>query len=182
MTILTGAALGLALLAGTAAARPPDGARAIIDRPVAIVGNLPVWKSEVDDMRRAAKAGTDPAVTQKIIDDLIEQHLMLQAADEAGITASEQEIDGAIAELMKQNNITDAQLDTALADAGMTRAKYRVELAHQIKLEKWMQLTLASKLAVHASEDADQFARGLDAARRAWVEDRKKNVHIERRQ
>lgn len=182
MTILTRAALGLALLAGTAAARPPDGARAIIDRPVAIVGNLPVWKSEVDDMRRAAKAGTDPAVTQKIIDDLIEQRLMLQAADEAGITASEQEIDGAIAELMKQNNITDAQLDTALADAGMTRAKYRVELAHQIKLEKWMQLTLASKLTVHASENADEFARGLDAARRAWVESRKKIVHIERRQ
>jgi len=45
-----------------------------------------------------------------------------------------------------------------------------------------MQLTLASKLTVHASENAEEFARGLDAARRAWVEERKKTVHIERRQ
>src|SRR3569623_464020 len=177
MTTMLRAALALALLGGTAVARPPDGARAIIDRPVAIVGNTPEWKSEVEDMRRATKAGTDPAITQKIIDDL-----MQQAADEAGITASEQEVDGAIAEIMKQINVTDAQLDTALADAGMTRARYRVELAHQIKLEKWMQLTLASKLTVHASENAEEFERGLDAARRAWIEDRKKAVHIERRQ
>lgn len=182
MTITTRVALALALLGGTAAARPPEGARAVIDWPVAIVGGSPVWKSEVDDMRRASKAGPSAEVTQRIIDDLIEQHLMLLAAEEAGITANDQEIDGALAEIEKQNNITDAQLDTALADAGMTRAKYRVELSHQIKLEKWMQLTLASKLTVHASENADEFARGLDAARRAWVEERKHTVHIERRQ
>src|SRR3569623_2298438 len=136
MTPRLRAALAPALRGGTAAARPPYGARASIDRPVASVGNTPVWKSEVDDMRRASKAGTDPAITQKIIDDLIEQHLMLQAADEAGITASEQEVDGAIAEIMKQNNVTDAQLDTALADAGMTRARYRLALAQQNKHEQ----------------------------------------------
>jgi peptidyl-prolyl cis-trans isomerase SurA len=182
MTIMTRAALALALLGGTATARPPDGARAIIDLPVAIVGGSPVWKSEVDDMRRAAKAGTDPEITQKIIDELIEQHLMLQAADEAGITATDAEIDAAIADIMSQNHITDAQLDTALADAGLDRAKYRAELAHQVKLEKWMQLTLASKLAVHASENTEEFSRGLDAARRAWIEEREQIVHIERRQ
>jgi peptidyl-prolyl cis-trans isomerase SurA len=166
----------------TAAARPADGSRAIIDRTVAVVGGSPIWKSEVDDMIKAAKAQPSPEVVQKVIDELIDQHLMLQAADEQHITSSDAEIDAAIQQIQQQNHINDAQLDTALADAGLTRAKYRVELAHQIKLEKWMQLVLGARINVHASEDADEFARQLDAARRAWIEDRKQTVHIERRQ
>jgi peptidyl-prolyl cis-trans isomerase SurA len=172
----------LVLLAGSAAARPVDGSRAIVDRAVAIVGGAPIWKSEVDDMMKAAKAQPSPEVVQKIIDELIEQHLMLQAADEQHLTATDAEVDAAIQQIQQQNNITDAQLDTALADAGLTRAKYRVELAHQIKLEKWMQLVLAARVTVHSTQNPDEFARQLDAARRAWIADREKTVHIERRQ
>lgn len=174
--------LVLLLLAGVAAARPPDGARAIIDRPVAVVDGTPIWKSEIDDMIRAAKAEASPEVVQKVLDELIDQRLMLQAADEQHVTASDQEVDAAIQQIELQNHVSDTQLDTALADAGMTRARYRIELARQIKLEKWMQLELASRIGVRASDNAEEFARQLDLQRRAWLEDRKKSVHIERRQ
>ena len=172
----------LVSLGGIAAARPPDGARAIIDRPVAVVGGSPIWKSEIDDMIHAAKAQPSPEVVQKVLDELIEQHMMLQAADEQQLTATDHEVDEAIQQIQQQNHINDSQLDTALADAGLTRERYRIELGHQIKLEKWMQLNLASRIGVHASDNADEFARELDAQRRAWIENRKKSVHIERRQ
>ena len=174
--------LALLLLTATAAARPPDGARALVDQVVAMVGDTPIWKSEIDDMMRAAKAQPSPEVVQKVLDDLIEQHLMLQAADEEGVTSSDAEVDAAIQQIEQQNNINDTQLDTALADAGLTRARYRIELHHQIKLEKWMQAVLGARITVHASENAEEFARQLDAARRAWIAERKQSVHIERRQ
>jgi len=174
--------LVLVLLGGIAAARPPDGARAIVDHTVAVVGGTPIWMSEIDDMIRAAKAQPSPDVVQKVLDELIEQHLMLQAADEQHLTATPQEVDEAIQQIQQQNHINDNQLDTALADAGLTRERYRLELARQIKLEKWMQLTLAPRIGVHASDNAEEFARELDAQRRAWIENREKSVHIERRQ
>ena len=169
-------------LGGIAAARPPDGARAIVDTTVAVVGGEPIWKSEIDDMIHAAKAQPSPEIVQKVLDELIDQHLMLQAADEAHLTASEPEVDAAIQDIEQQNHINDSQLDTALADSGLTRARFRHELARQIKLEKWMQLELASRIGVRASDNAEEFARQLDQQRRAWIENRKKSVHIERRQ
>ncbi len=176
------AVLALVLMTSIAAAKPPVGARAIVDRPVALVGGEPIWKSEIDDTIRAAKAEASPDVFQKVLDELIETHLMLQAADTAHITVSEAEIDAGVQEIEKQNNITDAQLDTALAEFGYTRPAYRAELARQIKIQRLMQQELVPHIQIRASESPDEFQRALETERRAWIERRKKTVHIERRQ
>lgn len=172
----------LILLTAVASAKPPAGARAIVDRPVAMVGGEPIWKSEIDDTIRAAKAEASPDVFQKVLDELIETHLMLQAADAAHITASEAEIDAGVQEIEKQNNLTDAQLDTALAEFGYTRAAYRAELARQIRIQRLMQQELVPRIQIRASESPDEFQRALETERRAWIERRKTTVHIERRQ
>jgi parvulin-like peptidyl-prolyl isomerase len=169
-------------MSAVAAAAPAPGSRALIDRPVAIVGGEPIWKSEVDDTIRAAKADASPDVFQRVIDQLIETHLMLQAAAAANITASEADIDAALQQVEQQNHLSDAQLDTALADFGYTRATYRAELSRQIRIQKLMERELVPKLHVRASENPTEFERALDIERRAWIERRKKSVHIERRQ
>jgi parvulin-like peptidyl-prolyl isomerase len=174
--------LALVLMTAVAAAKPPTGARAIVDHPVAIVGGEPIWKSEIDDTIRAAKAEASPDVFQKVLDELIETHLMLQAADAAHITASEADIDAGVQEIEKQNNLTDAQLDTALAEFGYTRAAYRAELSRQIRIQRLMTQELVPRVQVRASESPDEFQRALEVERRAWIERRKKSVHIERRQ
>lgn len=172
----------LLLMTAVAAAKPPTGARAIVDEPVAIVGGQPIWKSEIDDTIRAAKAEASPDVFQRVLDELVETHLMLQAADAAHITASDAEIDAGVQEIEKQNNLTDAQLDTALAEFGYTRAGYRAELSRQIRMQKLMQQELVPKIQVRASESPDEFQRELEVQRRAWIERRMKTVHVERLQ
>jgi parvulin-like peptidyl-prolyl isomerase len=174
--------IALVLFSAAAAAKPAPGSRAIVDRPVAIVGGAPIWKSEIDDTIKAAKAEPSPDIFQKVLDDLIEQHLMLQAADAAHLTVEPAEIDAGIQQIEQQNNITDAGLDTALADLGMTRSQYRAELARQIKIQKLMQLELVPKISVRASESPLEFQMRLESERRAWIEARKRSVHIERRQ
>jgi len=174
--------LALMLLTAVAAAKPPTGARAIIDQPVAIVGGQPIWKSEIDDTIRAAKAEASPDVFQKVLDELIETRLMLQAADAAHITASEQEIDAGVQEIEKQNNLTDAQLDTALAEFGYTRAGYRAEISRQIRIQRLMQQELVPKIQIRASDSPVEFQMALETERRKWLENRKKMVHIERLQ
>ena len=174
--------VALLLMTAVAAAQPPVGARAIVDRPVAIVGGEPIWKSEIDDTLRAAKAEPSPDVFQKVLDELIETHLMLQAADAAHVTATGAEIDAGIQQIEQQNHLDDAGLDTALAEFGYTRAAYRAELARQIRIQKLLQQELVPRIQVRASESPDEFQRALETERRAWIERRKKAVHIERRQ
>jgi parvulin-like peptidyl-prolyl isomerase len=174
--------IALSLMSAVAAAKPATGSRAIIDHPVAIVGGAPIWKSEIDETIKAAKAEPSPDIFQKVLDDLIEQQLMQQAADAAHITASEAEVNAGIQQIEQQNNIDDAGLDTALAEFGMTRAQYRAELAKQIKIQKLMQLELVPKISVRASESPMEFQMQLESERRKWVEARKRSVHIERRQ
>lgn len=165
-----------------AAAKPPVGARAIVDRVVALVGGEPIWKSEIDDTIRAAKAEPSPDVFQRVLDDLIEMHLLLQAAEQDGITATDDEVDTALQQIEQKNSMTDAGLDTALADLGMTRAQYRAELGRQIRIQKLMQREIVPTISVRASESPIEFQMQLETARRNWVLAREKSVHVERRQ
>jgi peptidyl-prolyl cis-trans isomerase SurA len=174
--------VALILFTAVAAAKPAPGSQAIVDKLVAIVGGSPIWKSEIDETIKAAKAEPSPDVFQRVLDDLIEQHLMMQAADAAHLTASDAEVDAGIQQIEQQNNINDAGLDTALAEFGMTRAQYKLELAKQIKIQKLMQLELVPKISVRASESPTEFQMQLENERRKWVEARKRSVHIERRQ
>jgi parvulin-like peptidyl-prolyl isomerase len=174
--------VALLMMTAVAAAKPPVGARAIVDQPVAMVGGQPIWKSEIDDTIRAAKAEASPDVFQRVLDELIETHLMLQAADAAHLTASDTEIDAGVQAIEKQNNLSDAQLDTALAELGYTRPTFRAELSRQIRIQKLMQQELVPKIHIRASESSDDFQQALEALRRAWIERRMKTVHVERLQ
>jgi peptidyl-prolyl cis-trans isomerase SurA len=182
MQMMTRAALALAVLGGIAAAKPAPGSRAIVDRSVAIVGGSPIWKSEIDDTIRAAKAEPSPDVFQRVLDELIDQKLMVQAAEAEHLTATEPEVDAAVQQVERQNNIADSALETTLADLGMTRAQFRAELAKQITIQKLIQRELVPKISVPASGMELEFQMQLEAQRRKWLEARKRSVHIERRQ
>jgi peptidyl-prolyl cis-trans isomerase SurA len=182
MQMMTRVALALALLGGAGDAKPAPGSHAIVDRPVALVGGSPIWKSEIDDTIRAAKVEPSPDIFQKVLDDLIDQHLMLQAAEAAHIAATDAEIDAGVQQVEQQNKMTDAALDTALAEISMTRAQFRAELAKQITINKLIQVEIVPKISVPANGNQIEFQMQLENERRTWLEARKRSVHIERRQ
>ena len=82
----------------------------------------------------------------------------------------------------QQNQLSDTQLDTALAEFGYTRAGYRAELGRQIRMQKLLQHELVPHIQIRASDSPDEFQRALELERRAWIARRKQTVRVERRQ
>ncbi len=158
------AAFGLSALLFTAA---PSGAETV-DRVVAIINDSIITLSELNAATAVAieklgvKSGEDKRkvdeVRATILDTLIEQRLVKQAADRAGIEISEREIDNAVDDIKKQNNMTQEQLLTALAQSGLTQKEYREQLKEQIRQVKFINKEFRSKISIQ-SEDVEDYYR-----------------------
>ena len=117
----------------------PPGARGeIIERVVAKVNGQIITLSEFQSRQIAAAQGArvDPATVAtflrqnnaKILQDAIDEILIMQKAEDAGMKAPSQWIDEAIAGIRKENNITtDEQMQDALDREGITLAELRHE-------------------------------------------------------
>ncbi|WP_227394241.1 SurA N-terminal domain-containing protein [Jeotgalibacillus aurantiacus] len=68
---------------------------------------------------------------------LIDQTILLQKADEAGLEASEEEIDEEYAAFAEQNG-GEEQLTTSIEEQGMTVEELRGQMAESIKFEKYI--------------------------------------------
>ena len=160
------AALGLStlLFAGVV---PPCGAETV-DRVVAIINDSIITLSELNAATTVAieKLGVKGAgdkrkveeVRATILESLIEQRLVRQAADRAGIDVSEREIDNAIEDVKKQNSLTQEQLLLALAQSGLTQKEYREQLKEQIRQVKFINKEFRSKISVQ-DEDIEDYYR-----------------------
>src|SRR5512136_916842 len=115
----------------------PPGARAeIIERVVAKVNGQIITLSEFQSRQIAAAqaARVDPANVgtflrqnnARILQEAIDEILIMQKAEDAGIKAPPQWIDESIDGIRKDNNITtDEQFQDALAREGLTLAELR---------------------------------------------------------
>jgi len=122
----------------------PSGARAeIIERVVAKVNGQIITLSEFQTRQIAAAqaAKVDPANVgaflrqnnAKILQDAIDEILILQRAEDAGIKAPSQWVDEAIDGIKKDNNITtDEQFQDALTREGLTLPELRQNLERGI--------------------------------------------------
>lgn len=137
----------------------------IIDRIVAIVNDSAITMSELN----AATAGLGDIKTadkdklkrimetkSKVLDQLIERKLVEQAASKAGITVSEKEIDNAIEDVKRQNNIGEEELLGALAKNGLTFKKYREQLKEQIRQVKFINKEFRSNIKI-SDEDVEAY-------------------------
>ncbi|MBI5644106.1 MAG: SurA N-terminal domain-containing protein [Deltaproteobacteria bacterium] len=145
----------------------PSGAE-VIDKIVAIINDSIITQSELNAATAMAidKLGSadkkDPKkvadIKGKMLDGLIEQKLVKQASDKAGIDISEREIDNAVEDIKKQNNISQDNLLVALAQSGLTYKEYREQLKEQIRQVKYVNKEIRSKINV-LPEDIEAYYR-----------------------
>ena len=157
------AAFGLSALLFAAV---PSGAETV-DRVVAIINDSIITLSELNAATAVAieKLGVKSAedkrkideVRATILDSLVEQRLVKQAADRAGIEISEREIDNAVDDIKKQNNMTQEQLLTALAQSGLTQKEYREQLKEQIRQVKLINTEFRSKISIQPDDVEDYY-------------------------
>ena len=138
----------VALLGGVAAAQPKDDAprarKVIVDRVVAVVNNAIILDSELQGRMIAVLADTeqiqDPKerarriqkLTSQMLDEMIDEELVVQAAEEAKIDIDPTEVNAALDEIKKQNEMDDAKFAKALAEQGYTMTTYKQDLRRQL--------------------------------------------------
>jgi peptidyl-prolyl cis-trans isomerase SurA len=160
--------LGLALLLFA----PSFSGAEVVDRIVAVINDSVITLSELNAATAAAMEKfsvdekKDPSRVQelkvKMLDSLIEQKLIKQASDKAGIDISEREIDNAIEDVKRQNNLNQESLLLALAQSGLTMREYRDQLKEQIRQVKFINKEFRSKISIQPEEIEDYYKTNID--------------------
>lgn len=152
--MLTLLALSLAL---TAQPQP----RQLVDRIVAVVNDDVILKSELDDAvekMTAAFGNRKPDLTQ-VLESLIAERLMLQQLAEAKIEVDDDQVSRAIQDILRQNKLTEAELQTAIESRGMSMNQYREDVRAQLVRLKLIDMKVRSRVVIPEAEIKAEFER-----------------------
>ena len=143
-------------------------APATLDSIVAVVEDDVVLRSELDaELRKVGRQvqaqGSPlpprPQLERQVLERLILVKLQLAAAQQLGITVSDDDVDQALDSVAKTNNISIAQLREALSRSGMSFDAYREEVRRQITQGRLRQREVVEKIRVTDQEAAAFMAR-----------------------
>lgn len=157
MKRLTLLAASFAVFALSGAARAE-----VVDKVVAVVGNDIITLSDVKQYQsqRSANArlaeglpGT-PSATKDPLEALIREKLLRSEMDRLGVAASQQDIEGALNDVVSRNHITMDVLKSELAKKGMSLEKYKKELGNQIQQMKFLSQVIFPRIKISEDEVA----------------------------
>ncbi|HEY6516208.1 MAG TPA: peptidylprolyl isomerase [Steroidobacteraceae bacterium] len=159
--------LGALAFQGTAQAQTRDLSTqgTLLDRIAAIVNDGVVMESEVDAQMQEVTSRLqaqnmalppDSVLRKQVLDRLILQRIELEQADRDGITISEDQLNAALADVAKRNNIPFSNLPSVLAQQGIDYASYREEMRQQLTLGLLRQRDVLQRIVVTPRE-IDQF-------------------------
>lgn len=145
-----------------------------IDHIVAIVNDDVVTKTELDHATALMKmqmvqAQADPVrvkqMEKQMLDQMINKKLQLQIAKQIEVTVSDEDIDKAIQDIAKQNNLSTTELYQHVQQEGLSRDDYRGELHDQLILQKLQQQEILPHINI-TPDEVTQFTRN-----KAWKND-----------
>jgi peptidyl-prolyl cis-trans isomerase SurA len=157
---------------------PNAGKKVVVEKVVAIVNDAIILASELDarmvPVRNEANQIADPKErerrlakqTSQTLDDMINEELIVQAAEAAKVEVEANEVQAALDEIKQQNSLDDAGLAQVLAAQGYTLANYKQELRRQLLRLRAQNQLVAPKVNV-TEEDVrakyDQMHRRSEA-------------------
>lgn len=135
-----------------------------LNRVVAVINNDAITSLQLDKALATAAPGT-PAIDERrqVLERLIEESLMRQRAEEIGLTVSDDEVEAAVQDVLRQNRLSKEQLDAALTQQGMTPEDYRQGLRRQILRFKLVGREVQGLIEVSSREIQDYYAANMAA-------------------
>ncbi|ELY5849595.1 peptidylprolyl isomerase SurA [Cronobacter turicensis] len=128
--------LGITLVVNTSFAAPQ-----VVDKVAAVVNNGVVLESDVDGLMQSVKLNANQAGQQlpddstlrhQILERLIMDQIMLQMGQKMGVKITDDQLDQAIANIAKQNNMTLDQMRSRLAYDGLNYNTYRAQIRKEM--------------------------------------------------
>jgi len=132
-----------------------------LDGIAATVNDSAIIQSEVNEAAKALKAQFNGSNTplppadilqKKVLEQVIDRKLQLQAAEQAGIEISDTQIDQTIANIAKENGVTTDVLYEKVASQDLTRTAYRKEIREELTLQQIQQQQVGSKINMRPEE------------------------------
>jgi len=132
----------------------------LVERVVAIVNDAIILASELEarmlPVRGDAMQIADPRererrlskLSTQVLDEMINEELIVQAADAAKVEVDSSEVQAALDEIKQNNNLDDAGLQQALAAQGYTLANYKQDLRRQLLRLRAVNQLVAPKVQV----------------------------------
>jgi parvulin-like peptidyl-prolyl isomerase len=172
LALLLSASLTPAGAQKPAADKKPAGPKPIVvERVVAVVNDTVILESELYQ-RAAPELGElerdrDPrekqkqfkAILRRTLDEMVNDELMIQAAAEAELSVSDEEVDKAMADVKKSNKMTDAQFTEALAAQGYTLAAYKRDVKKQILRMRAINIMVRPRVSVTDADVKERYAK-----------------------
>ena len=159
--------LGLLAFHGVALAQTRDLSTqgTLLDRIAAVVNDGVVLESEVDTQMKEVTARLqaqnmalppESVLRKQVLDRLILQRIELEQANRDGITISDDQLNAALEDVAKRNNIAFSDLPTVLSQQGIDYASYREQMRQQLTLGLLRQRDVLQRIVVTPRE-IDQF-------------------------
>jgi peptidyl-prolyl cis-trans isomerase SurA len=143
----------------------------LVDRVAAVVNNDIITLSEVEkraapelakvdqDASGADRAQKRAATLKKILDAMIDERLVDNELKELKVTISDKDVDAAVEEVKKNYNLTDEQLQQAVAREGYTMAEYRDQMRKQIGRYKLISEKVRKNVKVSDADVQSEYDR-----------------------
>jgi peptidyl-prolyl cis-trans isomerase SurA len=170
-----GTAAGPATAASAPVTSPNTGKKLRVESVVAVINDAIILNSELEVRRlpvmSEAQQITDPKerdrriakLTSQVLDEMVNEELMVQAAEASKIEVESSEVQAALDEVKQQNSLDEAGLAAALSAQGYTLSNYKQELRRQLLRFRAINQLVAPKVQI---TDEDVRARYDQMARR----------------
>lgn len=133
----------------------------LVDEVVAIVNNSVITRrelldraDEIESQLRAQQREVPPRadLLGEVLERLVMDRVQTQAAQDAGIRVTDQEVDRAIESVAQQNRMSATELRSRVEATGMSWTKYRDELRKQVQVIRLREREVDSKVQVYDGE------------------------------
>jgi peptidyl-prolyl cis-trans isomerase SurA len=139
----------------------------MVSRIAAVVNDDIITTLQLDE-QIAAELGTETAANIAtaerlvVLDKMIQETLVAQRAKQLGMTVSDEEVERAIQDVERQNNIDRSQLELALQTQGLTMESYRTKLRRQLLEFKLVGREIRDKIEVTNQETRNYYREHIE--------------------
>lgn len=165
--------LGIAMIANTSFAAPQ-----VVDKVAAVVNNGVVLESDVDGLMQSVKLNAgqagqqlpdDSTLRHQILERLIMDQIILQMGQKMGVKITDEQLDQAIANIAKQNNMTMDQMRSRLAYDGLNYSTYRNQIRKEMIISEVRNNEVRRRITV-LPQEVDALAKQIGTQNDASTE------------
>jgi peptidyl-prolyl cis-trans isomerase SurA len=139
---------------GTAPTQPLDRIAAVVNEDVILQSELDraVHNITAQYARNPEKLPPRDVLERQVLERLILVRLEVARAAENGIRVGDQDVDAAVSNIARQNNMSEDQLRMQLAQQGQTLGEFRSSIRDEITVQRLRQSFAQSRIAVSDAE------------------------------